>query len=266
MQTGIKGGRLQGALRYGLLRMGKPLLFVLALLLIADVVGFLLGLAGVVSCETDGVRPDWVLAGFMALVFARVMTKGGATFLCRFGVSRFSLWLGMLLSLLAGAAATALGTLAESAIEGYSILALSGSSASFQVVGAGYASGEECLRATLLASLREMPQGLTSLFQWTCLFFLLACCLRRNRWLTLGVLLLGPLLLWALSLAPALRQLMEAAQSGEETELLLMGMRLMTWLQRAEEFLEERWTLVSWLGTLVCLPLSYLCVRGTPQP
>ena len=45
-----------------------------------------------------------------------------------------------------------------------------------------------------------------------------------------------------------------------------MGLQWMQWLTSAARFAVEQWPWIQLGAAIVSLPLSYLCMRGTPQP
>ena len=104
------------------------------------------------------------------------------------------------------------------------------------------------------------------LLEWTCLFYLLACCLRRRRGLTLAVVLGVPFVCFMLTLMPFIRETTAALESGTDGQIMAMGFEWMQWLARVARFVTEQWQWVQLGGAAVSLPLSYLCMRTTPQP
>ena len=201
-------------------------------------------------------------------VFYTSLAKSGSTFLCRFGTSRFTVWLSQLVSLILCMIGFLLGTLILSIANNYLILALSRHNGNFSILcGYDYAFlPETYLSATLRQSLESFPRSLLDVLEILCLMYLFACCLWRNKWVTLAVVILGPLLLWVMTLAPVFRQAIDLVQYGSESEMILQGLQWINWLQKAWNFFTDHWRLIQGLAALVSLPLSYLCVRSTPQP
>lgn len=260
--------RMKGALRYSLLRLGKLSLGLLALILLSDIIALIMGLTGFSTCEGTGVSANWALTLFLMLVLSCMLAKSGATFLCRFGTSRFTVWLSQIVSLALCMVGFVLGTLLLSLANNYLILALSRHNEHFSILcGYDYAFlPETYLSATLRQSLESFPRSLLDVLEILCLMYLFACCLRRNKWVTLAVVILGPLLLWVLTLAPVFRQAIDLVQYGSESEMILQGLQWINWLQKAWNFFTDHWRLIQGLAALVSLPLSYLCVRSTPRP
>ena len=71
---------------------------------------------------------------------------------------------------------------------------------------------------------------------------------------------------WVLTLAPVLRQAFVLVQYGSEGEIFIQSLQWVNWIQKAWAFFTDHWRLMQGLAALVSLPLSYLCVRSTPQP
>ena len=133
-QSFYRDSRLKGALRYHLIRLGKLALGLLALLLLSDVIGLLVGLTGFSSCEGTGISTNWALTLFLMLVLSCMLAKSGSTFLCRFGTSRFTVWLSQLVSLILCMIGFLLGTLILSIANNYLILALSRHNGNFSIL------------------------------------------------------------------------------------------------------------------------------------
>lgn len=127
-------------------------------------------------------------------------------------------------------------------------------------------TGAALLGHTLRESLEGLPQQLLWLLEWTSLFYLLACCLRRRRGLTLAVVLGVPFVCVMLMLMPFVRETAVILESGTETEIMAMGLEWMQWLARVAQFVVEQWQWIQLGAAAVSLPLSYLCMRTTPQP
>ena len=126
--------------------------------------------------------------------------------------------------------------------------------------------GAALFRRTLAESLASLPQNLLYVVEWTAIFYFFGTCLRRKPGLTLTVVIGLPLLVLMLTLFPAVRQAADMAQHANDQQMMLLGVRWMKYLMDIVNFVEHQWPLIQ-LGTAVAsLPLSYLCMRGTPQP
>ena len=79
--------------------------------------------------------------------------------------------------------------------------------------------------------------------------------------------LLGvPFVCFMLTLMPFIRETTAALESGTDGQIMAMGFEWMQWLARVARFVTEQWQWVQLGGAAVSLPLSYLCMRTTPQP
>lgn len=257
--------RLKGALRYHLRKLGKILLWVLAGLLAAQLIGVLAALFGVGNFTSSGVAAEFGTAMLLLMVFAFMLAKGSTTFLLRFGTSRTSVWLSNLAALFVCGAAFMVGSLLLSLLMNYIVLALSAGNSAFEVARSGL-FGNELIVSSLMRTLGELPTRLLWLAEWSCLFYLLACCIRRNKAVTLTVCIVVPLLVWLTLLLPVVNQAVDLIESGTEGEILLTGMQWLQWLSNAAKFLARHWQWVQGLAALISLPLSWLCMRSTPQP
>ncbi|MEG2314692.1 MAG: hypothetical protein RSC91_00655 [Clostridia bacterium] len=261
--------RMKGALRYHLVWMGKIVLWVLGILLASDLLSLLLPALSIANYEGGGTAVNFPATLLLALVCTQIAAGTGARFLTRFGTPRLSVWLSTLLSLFVMGAAFLLGTLVLSILSSYAALALSAVVPRIQLVSSvnGEAlAGAALLSHTLAQALRDLPSLLLWTLEWICLFYLLSCCMRRNKWLTLGVLIGVPMVIWILLVFPAVRQTIVAVENASEGELMVIGMQWLRWLADAVRFVERNWQLVQGLAALVSLPLSYWCMRTTTQP
>ena len=84
--------------------------------------------------------------------------------------------------------------------------------------------------------------------------------------LTLAVVLGVPFVCFMLTLMPFIRETTAALESGTDGQIMAMGFEWMQWLARVARFVTEQWQWVQLGGAAVSLPLSYLCMRTTPQP
>lgn len=257
--------RLKGALRYHLRKLGKLTLWVLAALLAAQLLGVLATLFGWMDFTLNGVAAEFGTAMTVNLVFAFLLAKGSTTFLLRFGTSRTSVWLSNLVALFLCGVAFMVGSVLMSILMNYLTLALSTGNSAFAVVR-GEMSGAELVTSSLMRTLGDMPMQLLWIAEWSCLFYLLACCMRRNKAITLTVCIVVPLLIWLLMLLPVVNQAVDLLETGTEGEIILTGMQWMKWLTDTAQFFARHWQWVQGLAALVSLPLSWLCMRSTPQP
>ena len=263
-----RSARLNGVLRYHWKALGRTVLAVLAILLGVQLVSLVLPLVFSFRYPYAGVYADLALTLVVALVSAMVVANQSTRFLLRFGTSRFSVWLGNLLALFAGMAVLLLGTLLLSMLTGAFTLALSQvrpDQYTFEQLF-GAMDGPALFGASLRDALQTLPANLLYTLEWTSIFYLLACCMRRNRALTLTVLIGVPMLLMILTLIPAVRHAVDVVTSEDQGRMMALGAQWVLILSRVMRFIQREWPTLQLLGALGSLPLSYLCMRSTPQP
>ena len=204
----------------------------------------------------------------VALVCSTVAAGKSTRFLLRFGTSRFSVWLGNLLSLFVGMVVFLLGTLALSLLLGGMVLGLSAALPHSFAVKTLFNDTQPLalFKQTLADTLRNLPAYILYTVEWTCLFYLLGTCLRRNRGLTVAILVGVPMLLLTLTLIPAVRRAAQIVQNADDRQMMLLGVQWMKYLVDFAHFIENEWPTLQLVGALASLPLSYLCMRGTAQP
>ena len=265
----MRRSRFLGAMRYHRAWMGRLIGWGLLVLLAGNAIAIAAALAGAGDLNMAGVSSDFSLTMALLLVCACLAAHSRTRFLLRFGTARFPVWLSNVLALFLGAAAFLMGTLLINLATGGTVLLLSRTMpARFTLTAYTDAlpTGAALLGHTLRESLEGLPQQLLWLLEWTCLFYLLACCLRRGRGLTLAVVLGVPFVCVMLMLMPFVRETAVILESGTETEILAMGLEWMQWLARVAQFVVEQWQWIQLGAAAVSLPLSYLCMRTTPQP
>lgn len=264
----FRNARFGGVLRYHYKTLGKTILLVLAILLGSQLLSLAFPLVTGNPYPYMGVFADLSVTMIVALVCACVVAGRSTRFLLRFGTSRLSVWMGNLIGLWAGMAALMLGTLLLSMLLGGLVLLLASALPQSFAIKPLFADmgGAALFRRTLAESLASLPQNLLYVVEWTAIFYLFGTCLRRKPGLTLTVVIGLPLLVLMLTLFPAVRQAADMAQHANDQQMMLLGVRWMKYLMDIVNFVEHQWPLIQ-LGTAVAsLPLSYLCMRGTPQP
>ena len=260
--------RLNGVLRYHTRVLGKRVLLVLLGLLLVQAASVALPLLTGNPYPYMGVYADLSLVMVVALVTANMTANKSTRFLLRFGTSRFSVWLGNLIGLWCGMAGLLLGTLAINTLIGGLVLLLSNTLPEAFAVKTVFqeANVTALFRQSLGDAVRTLPEHFLYTLEWTAIFYLLGCCMRRNRWLTLGILVGVPMVLMLLTLLPAVRQAVDVLENANDQQRLLLGVQWMKVLMDVVNFVQNQWPLIQ-LGTaVVSLPLSYLCMRSTPQP
>lgn len=263
--------RCTGIFRYHFILLGKTLAWLLAILLGSQLLGMVVSyLATGFNFSYGGVEVDFAAAMVLSLVLAILAAGRSTRFLLRFGTSRFSVWLCSLCSLLLAMLAFLLLSLPVSLLASYLTLWLSQAKPGAFVL-AWYSQGTvlqgmEALNASLQATLASLPQQMLWLMEWTCIFYLLGCCLRRSRGWTLAVVIGVPMALMLVMVIPAVRQVVNTVQSADQSAMMRLGLQWMQWLSQAAEFVVKQWQWVQLGIAAVSLPLSYLCMRRTKQP
>lgn len=268
-----QGARVKGILRYHSITLGKILLWVMVIMLGSQVLGLLIpilfqGHSGL-SYLYVGISSDIGTVLVVSLVCGHIVAGRSTRFLLRFGASRFSVWLCNVLALIAAMALLLLGCLLVNITGGFLTLwagQLFPDAISLQWLGGGLTTGFESLSASLVSTLQVLPKHLLWVAEWTCLFYLLGCCMRRSRGWTLAVVIGIPLALMMITVIPSVRQAVEMAMNADQSELMIMGLKWWKWLQQAAQFIADQWQWIQLGAALVSLPLSYLCMRGTKQP
>lgn len=258
--------RLKGALRFHWTRLGSMALWLLAILLGAQVISILACLTGRMDYVISGVSADFVTEIVMLMAFAFVLAKSSTTFLTRFGTARTPIWASNLIALFAVGALFLLGTVAMNTLISYVVLALSQTNPSFVITGSGDLAGAAQVAASLGSTLRQLPMMLLWTLEWASLFYLLACCYRRFKVATLTLCIVLPLALWLLMLLPMVREAVSAVESGTQAQIMLTGMKWLQALTKVAKFIRDNWQGIQGIAAVVALPLSWLCMRSTPQP
>jgi hypothetical protein len=251
-----RSARFGGVLRYHVKSTGRIVNWALLILLASQLIAY------------GGVYADLSSTLVVALVAAVVAAHRGTRFLLRFGTSRVSVWLGNVIGLLAGMTALLLGTVLLSVLMGGLTLAMA-NTLPRKYVFEQYLGGQASSKLSgnlLLTALRTLPRYILYTMEWTALFYLFACCLRRNRGLTILIVVGVPLMLMILTLIPAVRQAAQVVEGGDERQMMLLGVQWMKYLADAAQFIRREWQTIQLTAALVSLPLSYLCMRDTPQP
>ena len=77
--------------------------------------------------------------------------------------------------------------------------------------------------------------------EWTAIFYLYACLLRRFRVLTISLSVGIPLLFVILMFIPAVREGLATIRGNNQGEILVLGLRWLQILQDILRFVEEHW-------------------------
>ena len=263
-----QNARFGGVMRYQWTALGKTVSLVWLILLASQCISLIFPFITGNPYPYSGVYADLSVTMLVALVCSIVAANKSTRFLLRFGTSRLSVWLGNLLSLFAGMVAFLIGTLLLNILTGALVLWFS------DLMPASFAmkplfsdlQGASRFEYTLQQALASLPAYILYTLEWTCLFYLLGCCLRRNRWLTVFVIVGVPMLTMILTLIPAVRQAANVVENANDQQMMLLGVQWMKYAVDAVHFVEHEWPTIQLVAAFVSLPLSYLCMRDTAQP
>ena len=263
-----QSARFGGVIRYHWKSLGRTVAWVLLILLVSQVLSFLTPLVFDTDYTYTGAYADLGITMVVALICAVVAAHRSTRFLLRFGTSRLSVWLGNQLSLWGGMIAFLIGTLLLSILMGGLTMAMANTMPNryvFQEFFGGL-KGSEMFAQSLQSALASLPSYILYVVEWTSLFYLFGCCLRRNRGLTIFVIVGVPMLLMILTLIPAVRQAAQVVQNADEQQMMILGVQWMKYAADALKFIRNEWQTIQFIAAAVSLPLSYLCMRETPQP
>ena len=260
--------RFGGVMRYQRKSLGKTIRIVLLILTGAQLLSLLFPLITGHAYPYSGVFADVIVTMIVSLICASIAAHSGTRFLLRFGTSRLSVWLGNLVSLSIGMIVLLLGTFALSLLTGGLVLGLSAAIPARFSVNTLYTetTAIALFQTTLRSSLTSLPANLLYTVEWVCLFYLLGTCMRRKTWLTLTVIIGLPMLIFTLTLVPAVRQAAEAVSHANDQQIMLLGIQWMKAVVDFFHFVEHEWPTIQLVSAIVSLPLSYLCMRDTQQP
>ncbi len=260
MAEWVRNSRLSGVLRYQYRTISRlvvwTLLVVLAVKLLALLTPSVIG----DPYPFDGIRADFAVVFFAAFVIGILTAGRGSRFLLRFGTARTPVWLGNVLVLLLGMAALLLGTFLLNMLIGAALFPLSSLSPQ------GFSMDAALYGRELQSGLKDLPQLILYALEWTSIFYLYGCMLRRFRVLTISLSIGIPAVFILLMLIPAVREAIAVVNGQNQGQIMVLGLRWIQILQDILRFVAEHWDSVQLTAGIVSLPLSYLIMRGTKQP
>ena len=259
--------RMNGILRYQFFTLRNVLRITLLILLVSHMLSLIMPFIFDMTYQYAGIYADISVTLVVALICAHRSANKSTTFLLRFGTSRTAVWLGNLLSLFAGMIAMLLATLLLNMVTGAAVSALSDLYPSKFLFGFSYTSLEVRTYSSMLTdALRDVPKYALYAVEWSSLFYLLGCCMRRNRALTLIVVIGVPMLFMILMMIPAVQNVASIIEEGNQAKIMFTGAHWLKVLTDVMEFVRTKWQYIQAGAALVSLPLSYRCMRGTAQP
>ncbi len=263
----FKASRMGGCIRY-YVRIFTLILWISILVLgVTSVIGLAI-MSGTGECTIEGPSANFAFAILLAFVYSIWATNGGARFLTRFGTPRTSVWLSTIASVALFMAILLLCTLLLNTLLSGAVLLLSNvNPEEFRVVeyGNDALTSSEVFSKGLSESLKALPMQLLWIVEWSCIFCFLGSCLRRNKWLTIGILVGAPMVLGITMLIPAVRETV-AALRADQSQLFVVGIKWLGWISKVTEWITKNWQFVQGAAAIAALALSRIIMKNTPQP
>lgn len=261
--------RFHGVMKYHANQLGKTVLYVLLVLLASEVFSILISIFTNTTTYVVGSTANFGVAMVFVLVCACSVAGKSTRFVLRFGTSRFSTWLANILSLILWMIVLLVGTMILSLVMTIVEVVLAGSMPEKFVTMWAFSEGAtvQNVFADLWAFIVEwFPRQCLWIAEWSCIFYLFGCCLRRNKKLTLAILVGIPVLAMMSMFIPTIRETLKAIGNMNEGEIMKQGLLIYRWISDAMIWIGKHWKWVQLSAAGVSLPLSYLCMRNTPQP
>lgn len=260
MAEWLKISRFAGVLRYHYKNIGRLVAWGLLIVAAVQILSLLTPVLIGDRFSFDGIRGNFEIVFFSALVIGILTAGRGTRFLLRFGTPRTSAWLGNVLGLLVSMVAMLLGTFLINMLVGAVLFPLAG------LKPDTYSMSASLYRTALTHGLNDLPDLLLYTLEWTSIFYLYGCVLRRFRALTISFSIGVPLLFVILMLIPAVRDALSVVQGDNQGQMIALGLQWLLWLQDLLRFIEEHWDSLQLTAAIASLPLSYMVMRGTKQP
>jgi len=260
MAEWVRTSRLKGVLRYHEKIIGKLVVWVLLIMLAVQILSLLMPVITSDSYVFDDIRANFEIVFFAAFITGVITAGRSSRFLLRFGTARTSVWLGNMIGLLLGMAGLLLATFVLNLLVGALLLLLA------SIAPDNYTMTAARFSFQLNQGLQNLPNLLLYSLEWTAIFYFYACMLRRFRALTISVSVGVPLLFVLLMLIPAVRDTLSVLEENNQGQMVLLGLHWLQIIQDIVNFVQKHWDSIQLTAGIVCLPLSYLVMRGTKQP
>lgn len=261
--------RFNGVMKYHSIQLGKIVLYMLLVLLISEVFSIAMTVMTDSSTYVLGASANITVTIMLGFALACSVAGKSTRFVLRFGTSRLATWLANVLSLVLWMIVLLLASFALSGITTVIKALLAGTMpAKFIVVrDAGNATHVQHVLDSMWVFTHDwLLKECLWAAEWTCIFYLFGCCLRRNKKLTLGLLVGVPLLAMFSTFIPAVQETLRSIGEMSEGEIMLQGLKIYQWISNALIWIGKHWKWIQLGAAGISLPLSYLCMRGTPQP
>jgi hypothetical protein len=260
MADWFRQSRFAGVLRYHWKNIGRILTWGLFIVLTVQILSLLTPLLNGSRYMFDGIRGNFEIVVFAALIMG-ILTAGlSSRFLIRLGTPRTSVWLGNVLGLFLGLCALLLATFLLNMLLGALLFPLSNARPDL------YGMSASLYQTSLTHGLKDLPTLLLYTLEWTSIFYLYGCMMRRFKALTISVSIAVPLMFTILMLIPTVREGLRVLNGDDQGQIMILGLQWLQWLQSFLRFIETNWESIQLTAGIVSLPLSYLVMRGTKQP
>ncbi|NLO86730.1 MAG: hypothetical protein GX096_15085 [Clostridiales bacterium] len=261
--------RFNGVMKYHANQLGRTVLYAILVLLASEVFSIAMTLLTDSSMYVIGASANVAIAIMLGLVLACSVAGKGTRFVLRFGTSRLATWLANVLSLVLWMIALLLASFVLSGITTVVKVLLAGAMPDKFIVALELSNGasvQHVLDSMWVFTRDWLLKECLWVAEWTCIFYLFGCCLRRSKKITLAVIVGIPLLAMMSMFIPAVRETLNAIGRMSEGEIMLQGLKIYQWISDALIWIGKHWKWIQLGAAGVSLPLSFLCMRGTPQP
>ncbi len=260
MAEWLKQARFAGVLRYHFKNIGRLVVWGLLIVAAVQILSLTTPVLTGDRFSFDGIRGNFEIVFFSALIIGILTAGRGTRFLLRFGTPRTSAWLGNILGLLLGMVVMLCATFLINMLMGAVLFPLA------SLKPETYSMSASLYGAALTHGLNDLPNLLLYTVEWTSIFYLYGCMLRRFRALTISFSIGVPLLFVILMLIPAVRDALSVVQGDNQGQIMALGLEWLLWLQDFIKFVQMHWETIQLSTAIASLPLSYFVMRGTKQP
>jgi len=260
MAEWLWASRLRGVIRYQYKNITRLLFWALLIVLADQILTLLVPFISHASYSFDGIRGNFEIVFFAAFVIGIITAGRASRFLLRLGTSRVSVWLGSVLGLLIGMIGLLLGTFLLNMLIAALLFPLS------SLAPDTYGMSASLFSVSFNHGLNDLPELMLYTLEWTSIFYLYGCVLRRFRALTISLSIGIPLMFVIMMLIPTVRDALSVVRGESQGQMMLLGLQWLQWLQDFLRFIDEHWDTIQMTAGIAGLPLSYLVMRGTKQP
>ncbi|MBN1778174.1 MAG: hypothetical protein JW811_08645 [Clostridiales bacterium] len=260
MAEWLRAARLKGIARYQYKNLGRLITWALLIVLTVQILSLLTPYVFGDPYPFEGIGASFEIVFFAAFVTGIITAGRSSRFLLRFGTSRTSVWLGSVFGQLTGMVGLLIGTFLLNMLIAALLFPLS------SLLPQGYSMSAALYRHELTEGLKNLPDLLLYTLEWTSIFYLYGCMLRRFKALTISFSIGIPLMFVILMLIPAVREGLQVLRGDDQGQMMILGLKWLQILQDILRFIEEHWETIQLTAGIASLPLSYIVMRGTKQP